>query len=265
MRRQETSGRKERQTRPVGGVMRVPANDLPLRCIDDVEFGDGVVVYSFTNLYGCRIGAGTRTGTFVEIARGAVLGERCKNSESHLQLFAKPPGRRSRASSCTSPSAALAGSWGALAQGDCRGAKAARREALTAVDRRAAPHNVLGFAYPSCGDRARGRLQSSSGGTVAPLAGHAGSPVRSSDDSHETCPGSHVDSTAWRARTRDFGTSARCTTISAGCSSTSGHAGNAGSGCMRCAASATGRASTHAAASASAPVCAEGGYTASKR
>ncbi len=55
-----------------------PANDAPHRLIDDVEFGDGVIVYSFTNLYGCRIGAGTRIGTFVEIQRGAVVGERCK-------------------------------------------------------------------------------------------------------------------------------------------------------------------------------------------
>ena len=55
-----------------------PANDAPFRLIDDVEFGDGVVVYSFTNLYGCRIGDGTRVGTFVEIQRGAVIGKRCK-------------------------------------------------------------------------------------------------------------------------------------------------------------------------------------------
>src|SRR5437868_8854375 len=32
----------------------------------------------FTNLYGCRIGDGTRIGTFVEIQRGAVIGSRCK-------------------------------------------------------------------------------------------------------------------------------------------------------------------------------------------
>ena len=60
---------------PVAGN---PANDAPYRLIDDVEFGDDVVVYSFTNLYGCRIGSGTRIGTFVEIQRGAVIGERCK-------------------------------------------------------------------------------------------------------------------------------------------------------------------------------------------
>jgi UDP-2-acetamido-3-amino-2,3-dideoxy-glucuronate N-acetyltransferase len=55
-----------------------PANDAPYRLIDDVEFGDGVVVYSFTNLYGCRIGDGTRVGPFVEIGRGASVGARCK-------------------------------------------------------------------------------------------------------------------------------------------------------------------------------------------
>jgi UDP-2-acetamido-3-amino-2,3-dideoxy-glucuronate N-acetyltransferase len=55
-----------------------PANDAPHRLIDDVRFGDGVVVYSFTNLYGCRIGDHTRIGTFVEIQRGAVIGANCK-------------------------------------------------------------------------------------------------------------------------------------------------------------------------------------------
>ena len=55
-----------------------PANDAPYRLINDVEFGDGVVVFSFTNLYGCRIGAGTRIGPFVEIQRGSVVGENCK-------------------------------------------------------------------------------------------------------------------------------------------------------------------------------------------
>jgi UDP-2-acetamido-3-amino-2,3-dideoxy-glucuronate N-acetyltransferase len=59
-------------------VLASPANDAPYRLINDVEFGEGVVVYSFTNLYGCRIGSGTRVGPFVEIQRGAVVGERCK-------------------------------------------------------------------------------------------------------------------------------------------------------------------------------------------
>lgn len=55
-----------------------PANDAPYRLIDGVEFGADVFVGPFTNLYGCRIGDGTRVGPFVEIQRGAVIGERCK-------------------------------------------------------------------------------------------------------------------------------------------------------------------------------------------
>lgn len=55
-----------------------PANDAPYRLLADVEFGEGVVVHSFTNLYGCRIGDNTRIGPFVEIQRGAVIGANCK-------------------------------------------------------------------------------------------------------------------------------------------------------------------------------------------
>jgi len=43
-----------------------------------VEFGDEVVVQSFTNLYGCTIGDNTRIGPFVEIQRGAIIGANCK-------------------------------------------------------------------------------------------------------------------------------------------------------------------------------------------
>jgi UDP-2-acetamido-3-amino-2,3-dideoxy-glucuronate N-acetyltransferase len=59
-------------------VADAPANDAPHRLIDGVEFGEGVIVQSFANLYGCRIGDGTRVGPFVEIQRGAVVGARCK-------------------------------------------------------------------------------------------------------------------------------------------------------------------------------------------
>jgi UDP-2-acetamido-3-amino-2,3-dideoxy-glucuronate N-acetyltransferase len=55
-----------------------PANEAPFRLLNDVEFGDGVIVHAFTNLYGCRIGDGTRVGTFVEIQRGASVGAHCK-------------------------------------------------------------------------------------------------------------------------------------------------------------------------------------------
>jgi UDP-2-acetamido-3-amino-2,3-dideoxy-glucuronate N-acetyltransferase len=55
-----------------------PVNDAPHRLLDDVTLGENVSVYSFTNLYGCEIGTGTRIGTFVEIQRGAVVGSACK-------------------------------------------------------------------------------------------------------------------------------------------------------------------------------------------
>jgi acetyltransferase-like isoleucine patch superfamily enzyme len=59
-------------------VATAPVNDAPYRSLDDVELGEGVQIFSFVNLYGCRIGAGTRIGTFVEIQRGAVVGAACK-------------------------------------------------------------------------------------------------------------------------------------------------------------------------------------------
>jgi UDP-2-acetamido-3-amino-2,3-dideoxy-glucuronate N-acetyltransferase len=55
-----------------------PVNDAPYRLIDDVEFGEGVVVQAFANLYGCTIGDGTRIGPYVEVQRGAAIGARCK-------------------------------------------------------------------------------------------------------------------------------------------------------------------------------------------
>jgi UDP-2-acetamido-3-amino-2,3-dideoxy-glucuronate N-acetyltransferase len=57
-----------------------PANDAPCRLLDGVDFGEDVVVQAFANLYGCRIGDGSRIGPFVEIQRGVVVGARCKIS-----------------------------------------------------------------------------------------------------------------------------------------------------------------------------------------
>jgi acetyltransferase-like isoleucine patch superfamily enzyme len=61
-------------------VADAPSNDAPFRLIDDVAFGEDVVVHSFANLYGCSIADGSRIGPFVEIQRGAVVGARCKIS-----------------------------------------------------------------------------------------------------------------------------------------------------------------------------------------
>jgi UDP-2-acetamido-3-amino-2,3-dideoxy-glucuronate N-acetyltransferase len=55
-----------------------PSNNAPYRLIDGVAFGDGVVVGSFTNLYGCSVGDGTRIGPFVEVQAGSAIGARCK-------------------------------------------------------------------------------------------------------------------------------------------------------------------------------------------
>ncbi len=46
----------------------------------DVQLGQGVRIHGFTNLYGCTIGDEVRIGTFVEIQKGARIGNRCKIS-----------------------------------------------------------------------------------------------------------------------------------------------------------------------------------------
>jgi len=44
----------------------------------DVTFGENVTIVEPVNLYGCTIGDGTAIGPFVEIQRGAVIGNRCR-------------------------------------------------------------------------------------------------------------------------------------------------------------------------------------------
>lgn len=46
----------------------------------DVKLGKDVRIYGFTNLYGCEIGDEVKIGTFVEIQKGAKIGNRCKIS-----------------------------------------------------------------------------------------------------------------------------------------------------------------------------------------
>lgn len=49
---------------------------------DDVQLSDGVVIHhpDLVNLYGCKVGQGTKIGTFVEIQKGVSVGARCKIS-----------------------------------------------------------------------------------------------------------------------------------------------------------------------------------------
>jgi len=48
----------------------------------DVQLGERVSIFhrELVNLYGCRVGADTKIGAFVEIQKGASIGERCKIS-----------------------------------------------------------------------------------------------------------------------------------------------------------------------------------------
>jgi UDP-2-acetamido-3-amino-2,3-dideoxy-glucuronate N-acetyltransferase len=48
----------------------------------DVILGEDVVIYheDLVNLYGCRIGAGTKIGAFVEVQKNATIGRNCKIS-----------------------------------------------------------------------------------------------------------------------------------------------------------------------------------------
>jgi UDP-2-acetamido-3-amino-2,3-dideoxy-glucuronate N-acetyltransferase len=50
------------------------------RIAPDVRLGKNVCIYDFTNLYGCEIGDDVKIGTFVEIQKGAKIGNRCKIS-----------------------------------------------------------------------------------------------------------------------------------------------------------------------------------------
>lgn len=50
------------------------------RLAPDVKLGRDVSFHAFVNLYGCEIGDETKIGAFVEIGRGAVIGQRVKIS-----------------------------------------------------------------------------------------------------------------------------------------------------------------------------------------
>jgi acetyltransferase-like isoleucine patch superfamily enzyme len=51
----------------------------------DVELGDRVQIWNFTNLYECVIGDDSMIGTYVEIQAGVVVGKRCR-VQSHSFL-----------------------------------------------------------------------------------------------------------------------------------------------------------------------------------
>src|SRR6266478_3148814 len=59
--------------------MNDPRSDYQ-RIAPDVKLGRDVQIWGFVNLYGCEIGDETKIGTFVEIQKGAKIGNRCKIS-----------------------------------------------------------------------------------------------------------------------------------------------------------------------------------------
>src|SRR5271156_4318908 len=56
------------------------SNEPIQRIAPDVRLGKNVRIFGFTNLYGCEIGDDVKIGTFVEIQKGAKIGNRCKIS-----------------------------------------------------------------------------------------------------------------------------------------------------------------------------------------
>jgi acetyltransferase-like isoleucine patch superfamily enzyme len=56
------------------------SEQLYQRIAHDVKLGQRVKIFSFTNLYGCQIGDDVKVGAFVEIQKGARVGNRCKIS-----------------------------------------------------------------------------------------------------------------------------------------------------------------------------------------
>jgi acetyltransferase-like isoleucine patch superfamily enzyme len=60
--------------------MNSPHQLLCQRIAPDVKLGKNVRIYDFTNLYGCEIGDDVKIGSFVEIQKGARIGNRCKIS-----------------------------------------------------------------------------------------------------------------------------------------------------------------------------------------
>ena len=56
------------------------APEMYQRIASDVKIGQRTKVFAFVNLYGCEIGDDSKIGAFVEIQKGARIGNACKVS-----------------------------------------------------------------------------------------------------------------------------------------------------------------------------------------
>lgn len=54
--------------------------DGNLKKVNNVIMGEGVWISDFVNLYGCKLGANTKVGPFVEIQKDVTIGNNCKVS-----------------------------------------------------------------------------------------------------------------------------------------------------------------------------------------
>jgi len=71
--------RRSRRPKQANGVNNSTLQ-LFQRIAPDVKLGRRVKIFAFTNLYGCEIGDDVRIGAFVEVQKGARIGNRCKIS-----------------------------------------------------------------------------------------------------------------------------------------------------------------------------------------
>lgn len=60
--------------------MQILNVDSPRQALVNVEVGENVKIFNFVNAYGCKIGDGSKVGSFVEIQKGVSIGKNCKIS-----------------------------------------------------------------------------------------------------------------------------------------------------------------------------------------
>ena len=88
-----------------------PANEAPFRLLRDVDFGENVLVYSFTNLYGCSIGDNSRVGAPSWRSSAVQRWVRTARSRAHVHLR-RGSRSRTKSSSDTESSSSTTGGRG---------------------------------------------------------------------------------------------------------------------------------------------------------
>jgi|WetSurMetagenome_2_1015567.scaffolds.fasta_scaffold00344_15 acetyltransferase-like isoleucine patch superfamily enzyme len=68
----------EQEQKGAGRQAAGAAQENPLQVMSDCRVGEGTKVWNFVNMYGCTIGRDCMIGCFVEIQRGAEIGDRTR-------------------------------------------------------------------------------------------------------------------------------------------------------------------------------------------